>query len=240
MRRFATPLPTLLLLAATVCAQQSGPATAKHTPSAAQEPVGFDSNDYPGDDALPLLRQHFAFAGYWLTNPPGARQNGWIGKREALLRNDFGFLVLANGRLEAEIGKAKRSGTPPTTLGEKDAADAVDAVLETRSASCEKSSHTCRSSMLPAARPLPAYVGSMLRKFMSFITTLAGLRKLSGLPDTGCRVALCKRLLRSRTSGIAGPGAAGRMRKYTSSAKISSSRCQSKTFIVIVYSQERY
>jgi hypothetical protein len=87
--------------------------------------VGFDSNDYPGDDALPALRRHFAFAGYWLTNPPGARQNGWKGKREALLQNSFGFLVLANGRLEAEIGKANRSGTPPAALGEKDAADAV-------------------------------------------------------------------------------------------------------------------
>jgi hypothetical protein len=90
--------------------------------------IGFDSNDYPGDDALPALRRHFSFAGYWLTNPPGARQNGWTGKREALLRAGFGFLVLANGRLEAQIGKAKRSsGTNPAALGEKDAADAVTA-----------------------------------------------------------------------------------------------------------------
>jgi Domain of unknown function (DUF1906) len=86
--------------------------------------VGFDSNDYPGDDALPALRRRLSFAGYWLTNPPGAQQNGWTGKREALVRNGFGFLVLANGRLEAEIGKAKRSGTTPAALGEKDAADA--------------------------------------------------------------------------------------------------------------------
>jgi hypothetical protein len=90
--------------------------------------IGFDSNDYPGDGALPTLRQHFTFAGYWLTNPPGARENSWKGKREALLRNGFGFLVLANGRLEAEIKKAKRSGTAtPSGLGEKDAADAVAA-----------------------------------------------------------------------------------------------------------------
>ena len=42
-------------------------------PTTALQPIGFDSNDYPGDDALPILRRHFAFAGYWLTNPPGER-----------------------------------------------------------------------------------------------------------------------------------------------------------------------
>ena len=35
--------------------------------------------------------------------------------------------MLANGRLEAEIKKAKRSGTAPSALGEKDAADAAAA-----------------------------------------------------------------------------------------------------------------
>jgi hypothetical protein len=89
--------------------------------------VGFDSNDYPGDDSLPALRRHFAFAGYWLTNPPGARENSWKGKRQILLQNGFGFLVLADGRLEVEIGKAKRSGTPPAAPGENDAAEAVAA-----------------------------------------------------------------------------------------------------------------
>jgi hypothetical protein len=123
MRRFATPLPALLLLAATVCAQQSWPTAAKPTPS----PIGFDSNDYPGDDALPTLRQHFAFAGYWLTNPPGAHRNGWLGKRDALLRNGFGFLVLANGKTDAEISRAKRTGTTPAALGAREAAAAVAA-----------------------------------------------------------------------------------------------------------------
>jgi len=125
MRRFKTPLPVLLLLAATVCAQESGSATAKPTQSAAQGPIGFDSNDYPGDDSLPLLRQHFAFAGYWLTNPPGAHSNGWLGKRDALLRNGFGFLVLANGKTEAEISRAKRTGTTPAALGARDAGAAI-------------------------------------------------------------------------------------------------------------------
>jgi hypothetical protein len=92
-----------------------------------ESPIGFDSNDYPGDDALPILRRHFAFAGYWLTNPPGEHQNGWQGKRDALLKNAFGFLVLANGKFDAEIKKAKRSGTTPAALGKKDAAAAVAA-----------------------------------------------------------------------------------------------------------------
>src|SRR5271170_5258986 len=127
MRRFATSLPVLLLLAATICAQQSGPATAKPTSSAPAEPIGFDSNDYPGDDTLPLLRQHFAFAGYWLTNPPGAHRNGWLGRRYALLRNGFGFLVLANGKTDAEITRSKRTGATPAALGARDAAAAVAA-----------------------------------------------------------------------------------------------------------------
>lgn len=127
MRLLATPILTILL-AATSCAQQKPPAPVSHTQAqTTPNPIGFDSNDYPGDDALPALRQHFAFAGYWLTNPPGARQNSWRGKREVLLRNGFGFLVLANGRIEADIKKAKRSGTTPTALGAKDAATAVAA-----------------------------------------------------------------------------------------------------------------
>src|SRR6202789_1392887 len=117
MRAISKRLSSLVLLAATAVAQQSA--------APAPQPIGFDSNNYPGDAALPALRRHFAFAGYWLTNPPGARENSWKGKRQILLQNGFGFLVLADGRLEAEIGKAKRSGTPPAALGENDAAEAV-------------------------------------------------------------------------------------------------------------------
>jgi Domain of unknown function (DUF1906) len=127
MRRLATPLAALLLLATTACAQQKPPSPANATPATTQNPIGFDSNDYPGDAALPALRHHFAFAGYWLTNPPGAHRNEWLGKRDALLRNGFGFLVLANGKTDAEISHAKRAGTTPTALGAKDAAVAITA-----------------------------------------------------------------------------------------------------------------
>jgi Domain of unknown function (DUF1906) len=89
--------------------------------------VGFDRNDYPGDESLPALRQDFSFTGYWLNNPPGASHNTWQGKRAILVRDGFGFLVLANGRLDAEILKAKKSGTNPTALGQKDAAAAISA-----------------------------------------------------------------------------------------------------------------
>ena len=121
MRRFATPLFALLLLAAAACAQQSSPVTP------AQNPIGFDSNEYPGDTALPVLRRQFAFAGYWLTNPPGEPHNTWQGKRDVLVRNGFGFLVLANGKTDAEITRKKRIGTPPSALGAKDAAATVAA-----------------------------------------------------------------------------------------------------------------
>ncbi len=94
---------------------------------AAHAYLGFDLNNYPGDQALPALRQHFSFAGYWLNTPPGAQRNGWQGKRDLLLRNGFGFLVLFNGRLDDEITKAQKSGTPPAVLGKSDAAAALAA-----------------------------------------------------------------------------------------------------------------
>jgi hypothetical protein len=65
--------------------------------------LGFDKDDYPGDAALPALRQSFRYAGFWLNNPPETGQNGWTGKRALLKQNEFGFLVLFNGRLDAEL-----------------------------------------------------------------------------------------------------------------------------------------
>ena len=95
--------------------------------SAQQPHLGFDRNNYPGDDSLPSLHKHFGFTGYWLNNPPGEHQNTWSGKREVLRRNNFGFLVLFNGRLDAEILKARKSGMTPIALGQKDAAAAITA-----------------------------------------------------------------------------------------------------------------
>src|ERR1700753_1450790 len=100
----------LAVFALTTFAGAQQPATASTT---THSYAGFDSNLYPGDAALPVLRKSFAFAGYWLTNPPGAHQNTWVGKRAVLVRNGFGFLVLADGRLAAEIGRAKKRGVTP-------------------------------------------------------------------------------------------------------------------------------
>jgi len=75
--------------------------------------LGFDRNEYPGDANLKLLHQTFAYAGYWLNNPPGMRANTWAGHRGAVESAGFGFLVLFNGRLYAQlknVANAKRLG----------------------------------------------------------------------------------------------------------------------------------
>jgi hypothetical protein len=88
---------------------------------------GFDSNDYPGDATMATLHHTFAFTGYWLTNPPGETSNTWQGKRALLRQQGWGFLALANGRLDDEILKAQKSGTSPAALAHKDAALAIAA-----------------------------------------------------------------------------------------------------------------
>jgi hypothetical protein len=100
--------------------------------SAQQSYLGFDRNQYPGDQNLSVLRQTFSYAGYWLNHPPGENTNSWQGKRQALRSSGFGFLVLFNGRLDnqlhrnaAALGKAdaqaavtsaEREGFPPHTI----------------------------------------------------------------------------------------------------------------------------
>jgi Domain of unknown function (DUF1906) len=59
--------------------------------------LGFDLNEYPGDDALPALRKTFSFSGYWLSPPPGEKHNNWLGKRSLMQSQGFGFLVLFSG-----------------------------------------------------------------------------------------------------------------------------------------------
>jgi Domain of unknown function (DUF1906) len=81
---------------------------------------GFDKNIYPGDDVLPALHQSFAYAGYWLNNPPQASSNSWIGKRTILKANGFGFMILYNGKVYAEL-----KGKDAAALGRADADAAV-------------------------------------------------------------------------------------------------------------------
>jgi hypothetical protein len=83
--------------------------------------LGFDRNEYPGDANLAALRRSFAFAGYWLNPPPGSLTNTWIGRSKALQSADFGFLLLFNGRLEADLKETPDTGK----LGIADATEAV-------------------------------------------------------------------------------------------------------------------
>ena len=85
--------------------------------------LGFDRNQYPGDDALARLHQTFAFTGYWLNSPPGTKGTTWIGKRARLQNAGFGFLVLFNGRLYRALGKEQHAHA----LGEHDAREAIAA-----------------------------------------------------------------------------------------------------------------
>jgi hypothetical protein len=83
--------------------------------------LGFDSNTYPGDANLNALHQSFSYAGYWLNNPPGENANSWVGHRAAVESAGFGFLVLFNGRLYAQLKTVANA----TRLGRSDAASAV-------------------------------------------------------------------------------------------------------------------
>ncbi len=79
--------------------------------------LGFDRNDYPGDAEMATLRRTYAFSSYWLNNPPGANENSWAGKRNILVENNFGFLVLFNGRASDEL----RSERAAASVGSSDA-----------------------------------------------------------------------------------------------------------------------
>ncbi len=105
-------------LLAIALALSSSPAS-----SFAQTYLGFDRNTYPGDANLKALHQTFSYTGYWLNNPPGDRTNTWGGHRAAVESAGFGFLVLFNGRLYAEL----KSVAKATKLGSSDAQAAAAA-----------------------------------------------------------------------------------------------------------------
>jgi hypothetical protein len=85
--------------------------------------LGFDRNDYPGDANLKILKQTFSYTGYWLNNPPGEKSNSWAGHRATVESAGFGFLVLFNGRLYAEL----KSEANAKQLGQSDARAAAAA-----------------------------------------------------------------------------------------------------------------
>jgi hypothetical protein len=118
VRRTSLVLLALVLLPLSV-SPQTAPASAY---------LGFDRNAYPGDATLKVLRQTFSYTGYWLNNPPGEKTNTWTGHRDAVESAGFGFLVLFNGRLYAELKSAElKSVARATKLGNSDAQAAVAA-----------------------------------------------------------------------------------------------------------------
>jgi hypothetical protein len=131
----ARGIAALLVCAACACAAQR-PDRGAVSPQrlypgmgrdAGQPYLGFDRNDYPGDDALAALRKSFDYAGYWLNNPPGETGDSWAGKRAILRRYGFGFLAIFNGRTDAEIRGTAALGQDAGALGAEDGRAAADA-----------------------------------------------------------------------------------------------------------------
>jgi len=109
---------TIVAIVAALCLSmkaQAGPAAPASTY------LGFDRNDYPGDENLQPLRQTFFYAGFWLNHPPGEKTNTWSGKRQTLQSAGFGFLLLFNGRLYAELKTVSNAAR----LGKADAQAAI-------------------------------------------------------------------------------------------------------------------
>jgi len=84
--------------------------------------LGFDRNEYPGDEAMATLRKQFAFVGYWLSPPPREKTTGWAGKREKLAAQGYGFVLLYAGR----PGSSLKSTQAGAMAGEVDARKAVE------------------------------------------------------------------------------------------------------------------
>jgi hypothetical protein len=111
-----------VLLAGLVAVSCSRPTLGKPGTPAPAAYLGFDRNDYPGDNNMKLLRRTFSFAGYWLNNPPGATSNTWTGKRRKVEAMGFGFLVVFNGRSYKEI----KANGDATKLGHADGQLAIE------------------------------------------------------------------------------------------------------------------
>lgn len=125
--RHSAGLAFCIYFLATACAAPLAAQKKKDPAPDARAYAGFDANDYPGDAALPLLKQTFAFSGFWLNPPPGQAPgeavNSWAGKREIMLQDGFGLLVLFNGRWERELKNPEHA----MALGTSDAKAAAEA-----------------------------------------------------------------------------------------------------------------
>jgi len=107
--------------ACSLCLSSPAKTLAQQPFAPSQSYLGFDLNTYPGDAALSVLRKTFSFGGYWLNAPPGTKQNTWVGKRQRMLSEKFGFLILFNGPQSGEL----KSPTQAVSRGTADAASAI-------------------------------------------------------------------------------------------------------------------
>lgn len=112
MHRLRLTFPALLVaISAIFLAFPEGSKTSQAQPNTY---LGYDLNEYPGDDALPVLRKTFSFTSYWLSPPPQEKRTTWLGKRSLLQSQGFGFVVLFNGRASRDLkslSDAKQKGT---------------------------------------------------------------------------------------------------------------------------------
>jgi hypothetical protein len=123
--KFDSALLFLLVgvLACSLCLSFSAKILGRQPPAPSQAYLGFDLNNYPGDDALSILRKTFSFGGYWLSPPPETKQNTWLGKRRLMFSEKFGFLILYNGPQSSQLKSLAQSGKK----GVADAANAAAA-----------------------------------------------------------------------------------------------------------------
>ncbi len=123
-------LISLIAVALILFSCRAAPQPDSQPASATQEKphayFGFDRNIFPGNDALPVLRKTFAFSSYWLSPPPGEKNNTWVGngQREALRSQGFGFLLLYRGPESPEL-KNEAAAVEKGTADAREAASAA-------------------------------------------------------------------------------------------------------------------
>jgi hypothetical protein len=134
MRRLFTLFAAFFLLLTGALLATLGGSKVSHASTPSSTFLGFDSNQYPGDGALPILRRTFSFASYWIGPPPEEKSSTWLGKRPLLESQGFGFVVLFNGRATRNLRSisdgrqkgaldgenaaklARQEGFPPRTI----------------------------------------------------------------------------------------------------------------------------
>src|SRR5260370_14285600 len=175
-RNSVLPVVSLLLIASAYFLRDPDVAiAAPESRALAGAYLGFDLNTYPGDAALPFLRKTFSFAGYWLSPPPGAKRNTWVGKRQLLLSQKFGFLLLYRGPQTSELKSSSQAGN----RGTSDAAHAAATAKEERFPS-----HAIIFLYIEESGRLPAKHHAYLRAWVDALAR-AGYRSgvyCSGMP----------------------------------------------------------